>query len=136
MEYKATPEAGKTCTFYDAGKRSDSRTYEAEVLCITSKKKARSIKFPQYYDTYSCCLTTIPLSDSNDNPIDNISLYEVWSDAVSKHPDWYAKDTDCFIECSIPDYDPYSIWFARSADGGWYSLDIQNCWQHGELVVD
>lgn len=122
MEYKAIPEAGKTCTFYDAGKRSDSRTYEAEVLCIMSKKEVRSIKFPQYL--------------ADDASEDNTNLYDIWSKAILRHPDWYAKDTDCFIECAIPDYDTNSIWFARSADGGWYSMDIQNCWQHGELVVD
>ena len=32
-------------------------------------------------------------------------------------------------------YHKYNLWFARTKDGGWYSLDIQSSWQGGRLDV-
>lgn len=114
-------QVGDYCTFYDDGKTSESRTYAATVLRIVSKEGAKNIKFDG-----SCIL----------EPEKPVSLFEIWEEYVkNRNSDHiYAEDTDYFIECAIPRYDACFIWFVRSADGGWWSLDIQNCWQHGKLV--
>jgi hypothetical protein len=65
-----------------------------------------------------------------------MSLYEQWKEEVLNH-DWlYAVDTDYFIECSCPKYDEDNLWFVRTKDGGWFSMNIQNSWQSGRLDID
>lgn len=103
--------------FYDGGKKSASRTYIARIKRIIPKKKASKVFFRPHI-----------ISDLEKSA----SLYDIWKEACLQH-DWYANDTDYFIECSIPNYDENYIWFVRSAYEGWWSLDIQNCWQHGSL---
>lgn len=42
-----------------------------------------------------------------------------------------------FVECEIPGYDEANtIWFVRTIQGGWFSMDVQNTWQSGSLDVD
>ena len=33
-------------------------------------------------------------------------------------------------------YDENIIWFVRTVQGGWFSIDVQSSWQHGSLDVD
>ena len=33
-------------------------------------------------------------------------------------------------------YDENTIWFVRTVQGGWFSMDVQNTWQSGSLDVD
>jgi hypothetical protein len=47
----------------------------------------------------------------------------------------YAEETDYFIKCSIPDYDKNDVWFVRTVDGGWFSLNTVNDWMSGILDV-
>lgn len=129
------PKVGYTYKFYDDGKITPSRQYDATVLRIISKEEAKTIMFPLY-----CCedsdyeVTTIVYED--ETAISEKSLYDIWKEEA-KHYDWlYATDTDYFIECSIPKYDKYPIWFIKTQDGGWFSMDIQNSWQSGRLDVD
>jgi hypothetical protein len=72
-----------------------------------------------------------------DDPIYVIKpLIEIWQKDVIEH-DWLmSKLTDYLIECSIPEYDDNNIWFARTTEGGWFSMDIQSGWQGGVLDVD
>lgn len=59
-----------------------------------------------------------------------------WRKNRSRGISWiYAPITDYFVEVSCPKYDKYNLWFARTKDGGWYSLDIQSGWQGGRLDV-
>lgn len=44
--------------------------------------------------------------------------------------------TDVYIECTISRYNGNNIWFVRTSDGGFYSIDIQSNWQSGRLDVD
>ena len=54
-----------------------------------------------------------------------------------KECDWlYQKFTDYFIGAEIPEYDDNIIWFVRSKNGGWFSMDIQSDWQSGELLLN
>lgn len=127
------PQIGKTYKFYDDGKAS--REYDAIVTKIVSKDDAKTIMFKAYLDEDNELLTYY------DNELDNEctfekSLYSIWQDEV-KNTDWlFAEDTDYFVECSIPDYDEYPIWFAGTKSGGWFSIDIQSDWQGGLLEVD
>ena len=127
------PQIGKTYKFYDDGKAS--REYDAIVTKIVSKDDAKTIMFKAYLDEDN------ELSTYYDNELDNEytfekSLYSIWQDEV-KNTDWlFAEDTDYFVECSIPDYDEYPIWFAGTKSGGWFSIDIQSDWQGGLLEVD
>ena len=38
--------------------------------------------------------------------------------------------------CEIKDYDRNLIWFARTIDGGWFSMDVDKAWQGGRLDID
>ena len=156
---KPIPDVGKTYKFYDDGKVTLSRQYEAKVLRLVSPEEAKEIVFPTYYNRYNEETTTIVVKDDDPNGLK--SLYDCWRDQVKEHtqheggciftkmtkdghikslevgdPWLYANDTDWFIECEIPEYEPeYTVWFVRTIDGGWFSMDIQNCWMSGELDV-
>ena len=83
-----------------------------------------------------------------------VSLYDIYQIEVDNHlqganfkvitggsmeegkPWLYARSTDFLIECSIPDYDEHNIWFVRTINGEWFSLEIQSFWQTGKLDVD
>ncbi len=128
------PEIGKTYKFYDDGKVSYSRQYDATVLRIISKEEAKSIMFPLYWDYWRRSKTT----HINDAGILNEkkSLYDVWKEEVAEDDSTYNTFTDCFVECSIPEYDDDTIWFVRATNNGWFSLDIQSDWQSGRLDID
>ena len=50
--------------------------------------------------------------------------------------DWiWNGDTDYFIGCYIPRYDNHLVWFARTVNGGWFSMDLQSNWNGGLLDV-
>lgn len=129
------PKVGCTYKFYDDGKISLSRQYDAIVTRIISKEEAKSLMFPTYYcEDADYKETTLVYND--EHPISEKSLYDIWKEQV-KHYFWlYATDTDYFIECSMPKYDEYPIWLVRTQDGGWFSMDIQNDWQGGRLDID
>jgi hypothetical protein len=127
------PQIGKTYKFYDDGKAS--REYDAIVTKIVSKDDAKTIMFKAYLDEDN------ELSTYYDNELDNEytfekSLFDIWRDEV-KNTDWLlAENTDYLIECSIPDYDKYPIWFVRTRTNDWFSLNIQSDWQGGLLDTD
>lgn len=131
---KEVLEVGKTYKFYDDGKISPMRQFNAKVLRIITKEDGKEIMFPTY-----CCEdsdweeTTIVYKD--EKPHGQKSLYDVW-ETKKQYLDWvFAEDTKYFIECSIPRYDKDTIWFAERKDGGWYSMDIQSYWQGGLLDI-
>lgn len=128
------PKIGETYKFYDDGKITPSRQYDATVLRIITTEEAKSITFPIYvYEESDWEPTTFDPKD--EEPIGEISLFDKWKEELEYH-DWiYATETDYFIECSIPRYDKCPIWFARMTDGNWFSMDIQSGWQGGKLDV-
>lgn len=134
-QMNSIPQKDKTYKFYDDGKTS--REYDAVVLRILSKDEAKAIKFKARLDDDNELSTYYDKSWGFDEQYTfHKSLYDIWENAV-KNIDWvFSNDTDWFIECSIPLYDEYPIWFVRTNNGGWFSLDIQSSWQGGLLDVD
>ncbi len=140
INLKPVPEVGKTYKFYDDGKITPGRQYDATVLRLVSIKEAKKMMF------------RVESKES--------SLYNLWKEEVNSHimdeddvmyhvdsagnfipikagqPWLYATDTDWFVECSIPDYDDNTIWFARTIYGEWFSMDIHSSWESGKLDVD
>ena len=115
------PEVGEKLHFWDDGKSGDSRHYLAVVTHVLMPEQAKRIHCTQYADDGKTQVT--------------VSVYEAWLQNVI-NCDWvYAKETDYFIGCAIPEYDENIIWCVRKKDGGWFSIDIQSWWQAGFLDV-
>ena len=103
---KPIPKVNQTCMFFDDGKISYSRMYQA------------TVKQVMVYD---------------DAPDKVKKAFE----RESKTHDWiWNKTTDYIVACEIKDYDKNLIWFARTVDGGWFSMDVDKEWQGGRLDVD
>lgn len=121
---KEIPEIGKYYHFFDDGKTSPNRHYicRCERIITPDEAKKIMVEVPNQY---------------MDNVMDSVSLYEHWHDNEVPNHYWLISDeTDYFIECSCPKYDDNNLWFVRTFDGGWFSMDIQSFWQGGRLDVD
>ena len=106
FDEKPIPKVNQTCMFFDDGKISYSRMYQA------------TVKQVMVYD---------------DAPDKVKKAFE----RESKAHDWiWNKTTDYIIACDIKDYDKNLIWFARTVDGGWFSMDVDKLWQGGRLDID
>ena len=106
FDEKPIPKVNQTCMFFDDGKISYSRMYQA------------TVKQVMVYD---------------DAPDKVKKAFE----RESKAHDWiWNKTTDYIIACDIKDYDNNLIWFARTVDGGWFSMDVDKSWQGGRLDID
>ena len=106
FDEKPIPKVNQTCMFFDDGKISYSRMYQATVKQVI------------VYD---------------DAPDKVKKAFE----RESKTHDWiWNKTTDYIIACDIKDYDNNLIWFARTVDGGWFSMDVDKSWQGGRLDID
>ena len=106
FDEKSIPKVNQTCMFFDDGKISYSRMYQA------------TVKQVMVYD---------------DAPDKVKKAFE----RESKTHDWiWNKTTDYIIACDIKDYDNNLIWFARTVDGGWFSMDVDKTWQGGRLDID
>ena len=121
------PRVGKQYEFYDDGKIKNSRRYTATIVSVRSAQLADSKIFTidEYPDGREGGKQTVVKT-----------LKEIWEYEVKDCYWLFAEETDYFIEASIPKYDKDNIWFARTKDGGWFSMDIQNFWQGGRLDVD
>ena len=113
---KQVPEVGKIYHFWDDGKTSDSRHYLARCDEIIYIKDARNIKVKR---------------DGKE-----MSLLDIWISEKTNHPWIMQRTTDYIIKCSIPVYDNDPIYFARSTDGGWFSMNVTGWWQSGILDID
>ena len=106
FDEKPIPKVNQTCMFFDDGKISYSRMYQA------------TVKQVMVYD---------------DAPDKVKKAFE----RESKTHDWiWNKTTDYIVACEIKDYDKNLIWFARTVDGGWFSMDVDKSWQGGRLDID
>lgn len=106
FDEKPIPKVNQTCMFFDDGKISYSRMYQA------------TVKQVMVY---------------NDAPDKVKKAFE----RESKTHDWiWNKTTDYIVACDIKDYDNNLIWFARTVDGGWFSMDVDKPWQGGRLDID
>ena len=126
---KAVPVVGKFYHFFDDGKTSPSRHYICRAERIIPFTKAKDIIF------------STPRGESiKDGKFESfnidMSLEDIWKDEVKQCYWLYDTETDYFVEASCPVFDEYNLWFVRTKDGGWFSMNIQNFWQSGELDVD
>lgn len=135
MKKEKVPVIGKQYHFFDDGKISHSRHYMATVVDIISPEQAKDIK----------------MNYQGMNIL--VSLYTIWREEIDRHrqtgnfkvftnrsmdvgePWLYDEETDYFVKCSIPEYDENDIWFVRTINGGWFSLDTVNTWMAGRLDV-
>lgn len=129
------PTVGKQYHFFDDGKLRESRHYMATVLEKITPEQAKDI-----YMNYQGMNISV-------------SLYTIWREEIDSHrqsnnfkvltsgsmevgaPWLYAEKTDYLIKCSIPDYDENDVWFVRTINGGWFSLNTVNDWMAGSLDV-
>ena len=101
------PKIGKQYHFFDDGKTGPSRIYIAKILDI------------------------IPLKEVKDKKL--LKAYR----QQKKENYWiYAKRTDYFIKCECKKYDDDPLYFIRTIDGGWFSIDYPHEWMSGRLDVD
>ena len=116
------PRVGEKLHFWDDGKSSDGRHYLAVVTHILTPEETKFL----YYRAKE-------VSEVQGE------LCETFLDArraCVKEANWlFAEETDYFIGCAIPEYDDHIIWFARTKDGGWFSIALQDIWQGGRLDV-
>lgn len=106
FDEKPIPKVNQTCMFFDDGKISYSRMYQA------------TVKQVMVYD---------------DAPDKVKKAFE----HESKDHDWiWNNTTDYIVACEIKDYDRNLIWFARTVDGGWFSMDVDKALQGGRLDID
>lgn len=106
FDEKPIPKVNQTCMFFDDGKISYSRMYQA------------TVKQVMVYD---------------DAPDKVKKAFE----RESKDHDWiWNNTTDYIVACEIKDYDRNLIWFARTVDGGWFSMDVDKALQGGRLDID
>jgi len=115
------PIVGKKYHFFDDGKCGPSRHYIAEVKEVITVKEAKMMEVPCMID--------------NGMESDLKPLIEIWRNEVKRHDFLFSKETDYFVRCSVPKYDNNDLWFVRTKDGGWFSMDIQSWWQGGRLDV-
>lgn len=106
FDEKPIPKVNQTCMFFDDGKISYSRMYQATVKQVMVYDDAPD-KVKKAFERESK------------------THYWIWN-----------KTTDYIIACDIKDYDKNLIWFARTVDGGWFSMDVDKAWQGGRLDID
>lgn len=104
---KAIPEVGKEYHFFDDGKTGRSRRFIVNIIEV------------------------IPFSEMKDRKV-----VKAWKNEVKECFWLYAKTTDYFVKGICSDYDTNALWFVRTLDGRWFSIDYPNCWMGGVLDVD
>lgn len=104
----SVPEKGKTYHFFDDGKIGFSRHYLATVEKVVPMKYVRK-KMRR--------------------------LYIAWVHAAISCYWVYAAKSDYAVKCSIEKFDDNPIWFFRTKNGGWFSIDYPNFWMSGELDI-
>lgn len=111
-EYKEerVPNTGEKFWFFDDGKISISRMYQAKVLGVYTPEE-------------------VPVYVKN-------TFANNGCDWIFKKDESGEYTTDVFIRCKIEKYDENDIWFARTQTGEFFSLNIQSDWQGGVLDID
>ena len=100
------PEVGKEYHIFDDGKISPSRHYIAKIVEVIP---------------FEAC--------------DNIVLLETWAMEVQACEWLYATVTDYFAKAES-DFDENPLYFVRTLDGGWFSIDFPGYWMGARLDID
>lgn len=62
-------------------------------------------------------------------------LIAAWKSNVAECFWLYSTTTDYFIKATS-DFDDYPLYFVRTKDGGWFSIDYPNTWMSARLDID
>ena len=128
---KTIPKIGERYPLFYDGKLNDTRLYYGDVLRVLTPEEAKDEKVLRLEQL------TEGLSRSKDDyGLVERSLVEVWMDEIKKADFLFSPETDYFVEVTSPEYDEHNLWFVRTKEGGWFSMDIQSDWQGCELDVD
>lgn len=131
--FEPIPMIGDKHSFFDDGKMYKSRHYIAEVINVITIEDAKNIQL-EYLDFFEDCIWSLDEAQIEDVGIDfNPTLYNVWLIHKYYSDFLFAPETDFFVCCKIPEYGD-CVWFARTLDGGWFSLDVNNKWLEGRLM--
>ena len=101
------PEVGKEYHIFDDGKIRPSRHYIAKIVKLIYPEDAYEIT----------------------------ALYKAWQEQVEECYWLFAKETDYFVVAES-DYDKDLIYFVRTTDGGWFSIDYPGGWMGARLDID
>lgn len=102
------PEVGKEYHIFDDGKINPNRHYLAKVVELISPEDAKEIT----------------------------NLIDTWN-SEKVECDWlFAETTDYFVRAKADKYDLDSLYFVRTKDGGWFSLDFPHIWMGVRLDID
>ena len=122
------PKVGKRYNFFDDGKIYPNRVYIAECIKVIKFNDAKDIIF-------NISPNDILYPYSENHGVLSMSLYDAWLENVQDCGWLFKETTDYFVCCRIENYDDNDIWFVRTKDNRWFSIDIQNNWQSGLLDV-
>lgn len=103
---KPIPELNKEYHIFDDGKIRPSRHYLAKIVEI------------------------IPFNECKDE-----SLIEAWKENSKKSWWLFETETDYFIKATSL-YDENPLYFVRTQDGGWFSIDYPDIWMGTRLDID
>lgn len=101
------PKVGHNYHIFDDGKIRPSRHYIATVTKILFPEEAR----------------------------EDAELYSAWEEQVGECYWLFAEETDYFVKATS-EYDKEPLYFVRTTDGGWFSIDYPNTWMGARLDVD
>ena len=103
------PQIGKSYHFYDDGKPSESRHYFAKIERIVPMKYVRRRMK---------------------------ELTWAWRNEAIHSAHLYAAKSDYAIAASIKGYEDHRlVWFFRTKNGGWFSIDYPRFWMSGRIDV-
>ena len=105
------PEVGKEYHIFDDGKIKPSRHYIAKILEVIPFEKDYII----------------------DDPIATVAV--AWREHVLEYEFLFAQETDYFIKAESR-FDKNPLYFVRTLDGGWFSIDYPNGWMGARLDID
>ena len=103
---KPIPELNKEYHIFDDGKIRPYRHYIAKIVEI------------------------IPFDKCEDK-----NLIEAWKEHSQQSWWLFEKETDYFIKATSL-YDKNPLYFARTQDGGWFSIDYPDIWMGTRLDID
>jgi hypothetical protein len=64
-----------------------------------------------------------------------LKLFQAWKENIKEAYWLFAEDTDFFVKATS-NYDANPLYFVRTVDGGWFSIDYPNVWMGARLDVD
>lgn len=118
------PRIGKCYHFWVDGKSSTAHHYVCKCERIVIPSQARYLKINE------------SIWDNEQNAeIKETNLYDIWQENVKARPWLYSERTDYLIECSCPQFDNNHLWFVRTVDDKFFSLNIQSSHQSGLLEL-